>query len=133
MKRRGFLGGAIASLVAKPKVSQEAAAKLAGVNFSGMSRSDMFDGPSGSVGVLSPVDQITRLNALRLLNPWWREAERRRNAKSVYAIHHSIASLQSVSLAGKINMQRERNYHMAEQDEEQYWLIAAAKAAYGDG
>jgi len=54
--------------------------------------------------------QLARNAALKLLDPEWLRDKRRHEAKYINHLDLDIAAFQSVSLAGKVAMQRERNF-----------------------
>jgi hypothetical protein len=113
-------------------VGPEAVAKQAGVNLDpfalgGVSRAGLV---SGSLGAAVPdvasspafyeKQQLARIKLLKFLNPKWLQESRRDSAKYVSQIDMDLAVLRSVSLAGKVTIQRERNYQR-ELDREETW------------
>ena len=125
MKRRSFLGALGAALAVGP----ETVAKQSGLSLDVFGASGLMPQPSLlSIGAIAASGagawekkKLFQINILKTLNPEWFKAQRRENAKHVGQLDVSIAALRSVSVAGKISMQRERNYQTQMANEEK-WL-----------
>lgn len=119
LKRRGFLGGLLATPLATAAAAKDAAIKQLGASgiYTG-AESFTPDGPpdeifrSGSTRPDQPwyITRRLRLEAIKLFNRGYLEEKARREAKYVRNIDPDIMALQSVSLAGKIFMQRKRQF-----------------------
>lgn len=120
----GFLGGGIA---AGPKKIAE----LAGVNLDPLANGGMAaradelipDGMDDygqnlrSVSATSKrvagwweKQQLARATALKIMDPEWHREKRRQQANYIHTLDLDLAALHSVSLAGKVAIQRERNF-----------------------
>lgn len=123
MKRRGFLGMFGAALAVGPEqIAKDAGIELNPLHGTGRYVNlldDIGEGISGpnptGVDKLDPAvwerKKLKTLRALRWFKPAFFEQKRRDDAKRVYELDLNIASLRSCSLAGKVAMQRELNYH----------------------
>jgi hypothetical protein len=109
MKRRGFMGSIAAALTINPSSQIEA---VAGHVISPTIGSLTGSGAVAGVGASTSwaTREKAKISLLKMLNPKWFEQKRRMAAKNVNRLDIDIASFQSVSMAGKIAMQRERNY-----------------------
>ncbi len=134
MKRRGFLGGILASPLALKAAAEEKIASLSNIYMKGTTQvstsvlediaiaRDSWGGES--VGISGESWTARRLKELRLLKtfaPQLLEKKRRADARRVHEIDPDLAGLQSMSLAAKIAFQRERLYKRS-LEEEQTWI-----------
>lgn len=132
MERRGFLGGLVALVVAKPKVTPVEVAKLTGVEVSGFaSLTSYASGEALSFTDPSPprtpwaVASQARHALLKVMKPEWWMQRRRLEARRVTHLDPDLASLKSVSVSAKIRIQRDNNFHCGLQNEEHYlWTQA---------
>jgi hypothetical protein len=116
MKRRAFFGFAAGAAVAGPGLAKEVAAKAAAEMMSvgggsGLLASGMASAPFGafapqSVGLLQRA--ASSMSFLRSLTRDQR-AELRRRFGDVHRLDADLASYHSMSMAARIEMQRERN------------------------
>ena len=132
MKRRGFLGGILASPLALKAAAEEKAAKLSGWWDGDLlspvgtdlvhTLADNTPGELISINMESWVARaVKEAQLLQTLAPELLERKRRREAKEVRSIDPDLAALQSMSLAAKIAFQRERLYHRT-LEEEAGWI-----------
>jgi len=133
MKRRGFLGGILASPLALKAAAEEKIASLSNIYMKGTTQvstsvledivaRDSWGGES--VGISGESWTARGLKELRLLKtfaPQLLEKKRRADARRVHEIDPDLAGLQSMSLAAKIAFQRERLYKRS-LEEEQTWI-----------
>ena len=127
MKRRGFLGGILASPLALKAAAEEKVAKLSGWWDGDLSPvgtdlvHTLADNAPGGIhefaGEIWVARAVKEANLLRTLAPELLERKRRREAKEVRSIDPDLAALQSMSLAAKIAFQRERLYHRTIEEE----------------
>lgn len=138
IKRRSFLGISLGGLVAGPSALAKKVAEQAGfstINKFGTGAQvygDLTPGPSTddyggrSIGdnakkyVESQQKKLLNLKTLKFLKPAWFEQKRRERAREVYALDLDLAAMNSMSLAAKVAIQRERNYKRYLDDEEEY-------------
>jgi hypothetical protein len=131
MKRRGFLGGILASPLALKAAAEEKIAKLSGWRDGDLlspvgtdlvdTLADNAPGGIGFGGESWMARAVKEAKLLRTLAPELFERKRRREAKEVRSIDPDLAALQSMSLAAKIAFQRERLYHRT-LEEEAGWI-----------
>lgn len=121
MKRRSFLGMMAASPMAAKQVAQEASMKLAGINIGGMGNDENINyGLAGSTNVEVAMDQgpkmAERSVIAKLLGqsvPEFKLDELKRHSRNPRTIGANTASLKSVSLVSKINIQAKRDFEKA--------------------
>lgn len=120
LKRRGFLGG-LTALMAAPAAN---ALDQAGVASDGFGMGNYAPPPTvnlssslnslnaiaGSGGEPWWIADKMKLAAMKTFAPWLLEKQRVLETKGVHRLDINIASLKSVSAAGKINMQRNLQY-----------------------
>lgn len=122
MKRRGFIGMFGAALASGP----EKVAKLAGIGIDPLNETYPTSGlvPHGPSPAESAVayaqKRIFKFNLLKQLNPGWFTDKRRAQAKYVGRLDLDLASMHSVSLAGKVAFQRERQFQRSLDEEGSY-------------
>ena len=119
MKRRKFLGFLAASPIAAKQAAEKAAAELSNVDLNGFQKE-----PTGGPSASPIVDQSSTVRRLLAINgiPDWKMQELRENARHVSRIDPNVAALRSVSLAGKVAMQRNRNFETERSRFVAHWL-----------
>lgn len=115
--RRGFLGFMAAAPIAAKGAAKETSMRLSGV---GVGFKDVlyYGGNSSSVGwrdaeecAVEPVDDLRRLQAIfRSGIPEWLREKTRVETSNVDVLTPNIATLRSVSLSAKCQMQRDFQY-----------------------
>jgi len=108
--RRKFLKAAAVAPAAAKKAAESRARKMADVGAVGEG--------VGQIATTAPnVEGKSRKEFRKwVLNhglPEWRREQMREEAKAVHALDPDIASMVSFSLAGKVQMQQQRNYRRA--------------------
>lgn len=115
MKRRGFLGMLAASPLAAKQVAEEASMKLSGIGVG--SNIESSYAMVGQTNTSYPMDKeperaersvITRL--MKQSIPDFKLEELKRRSRNLHRIDANTASLKSVSLASKINIQAKSNF-----------------------
>lgn len=127
VKRRGFLGFLGGGIAAGPKKIAE----LAGINLDPLANGataatadelipgGVHDYGRGLKSVSSASNrfsgwwekqQLARSTALKIMDPEWYREKRRQQANYVHTLDLDLAALHSVSMAGKVAIQRERNF-----------------------
>lgn len=130
MKRRGFFG-MIAGAVAAGPSAAKSVAKQAGINLSPVAFGEIIPMKSlsdncvpnsvgASIGKSWTETRLLRFNLLKSLRPAFFEKRHRDNARHVNRFDLDLSSLQSMSLAAKVAVQRERNYRRLIAEEEGY-------------
>jgi hypothetical protein len=135
MKRRGFLGGLAAAVVAKPKVDAKAVEAAMGIT----DAAPIFP-PSGLGGIGGrnvagvsekwALNELTQYRALKALMPDWWVDERRDDSKHVGTFDPDLACMVSMSPAVKRAIQQDRNFKRRMEYEENYLVRRVAREAF---
>lgn len=130
--RRGFLGFFAGGIAAGPKKI----AQLAGIElnpmyggFTAATADDLIPSTGRSVGPRASSSNpkppgfyerkgLKKLNLIKFFAPEWYTDKRRDEAKAVHYFDLDLSTMKSVSIAGKVAIQRERNFHRQLQLEE---------------
>jgi hypothetical protein len=116
MRRRGFLGGLLASPLLGGVKPEDAALEASGISINPIRHPtpDTLSDLTDTVGFEGNkpwfVQRRLKLEFVKLFDSSYFEEAARRNAKEVHSIEPDILALRSVSAAGKVAIQRERNF-----------------------
>ena len=135
MKRRGFLGGLAAAVVAKPKVDAKAVEAAMGIGDPGpIFPASSLGGLGGAVNIAGgeqwALRELTQFRAIKALMPDWWVDERRDDSKHVGTFDSDLACMVSMSPAVKRAIQQDRNFKRRMEYEENYLVRRVAREAF---
>lgn len=116
MRRRGFLGGLLASPLLGGVKSEDIALEASGISIKPLRAltPDNLGDLTGmkELGDTRPwyLQRRVELEFIKFFDPKYFIDAARRNAKEIHYIEPDILALRSVSAAGKVAIQRERNF-----------------------
>ena len=120
MNRRSFLKFIPAGVLGAKQAAAQAAEKLAfGVGEIGLEASSATDMPMGGIAGSGDYAGYARKRLAQMLTPWWQELRRR--GISVSRLDPDLASMRSLSLSVRMQMQRDRNFERIMADERAHY------------